>query len=66
MEQSTKLFLVLGFMFLLYITMKGNLEKYLRLLFNGTGTSNQTPSNTNSGIMLNQRGITIPSFNIGF
>lgn len=33
MEQSTKLFITLGFMFLIYITMKGNLEKYLRVLF---------------------------------
>jgi len=35
MEQSTKLFIVLGFMFLLYVTMKGNLQRYLALLFGG-------------------------------
>lgn len=38
MEQSTKLFLVLGFMFLLYVTMKGNLQRYLALLFGGSGS----------------------------
>ena len=35
MEQSTKLFLTLGFFFLLFTTLNGHLEKYLRVLFGG-------------------------------
>ena len=41
MSQSTKLFVVLGFMFIIYTTMKGNLEKYLRILFGGSPTTNK-------------------------
>lgn len=35
MSQSTKLFLVLGFLFILYTTMKGNLQRYVAILFGG-------------------------------
>jgi len=41
MEQSTKLFLVLGFMFILYTTMNGHLERYLQVVF---GSSSKSPS----------------------
>lgn len=37
MEQSTKLFLVLGFMFLIYTVLNGHFEKYLKIIF---GSSN--------------------------
>lgn len=33
MSQSTKLFIVLGFMFILFTTMNGHLEKYLKIIF---------------------------------
>lgn len=39
MSQTTKLFVVVGFMFLFYITANGHLEKYLKILFS-SGSSN--------------------------
>lgn len=39
MEQSTKLFLVLGFMFILYTTLNGHLEKYLQIIFSSKKSS---------------------------
>jgi hypothetical protein len=44
MGQSTKLFLVLGFMFVLYTTMNGHLEKYLRVVFGSSGSRVDTSS----------------------
>jgi len=42
MNQSTKMFVVIGFMFLLFITLNGHLEKYLKILFSSA------PSNSGS------------------
>jgi hypothetical protein len=39
MEQSTKLFITLGFMFLVYTTLNGHLEKYLRIMFGSCSDS---------------------------
>lgn len=45
MTQSTKLFLILGFMFIIYTTMNGHLEQYLKIIFKGKTAS---PVNINS------------------
>ena len=47
MTQSTKLFVVLGFMFIIYTTLNGHLEGYLRVLFGGKPSS-QSSNNIGS------------------
>lgn len=44
MSQSTKLFVVVGFMFILYTTMNGHLEQYLKVLFSKSGNSGGSKS----------------------
>lgn len=49
MEQSTKLFLVLGVMFIIYTTINGHLEKYLKVMFGNGGTCNSSGGGGSGG-----------------
>jgi len=51
MEQSTKLFVTLAFMFLIFTTLNGNLEKYLRIVF-GTCPAGCGKTSSSSGGLL--------------
>lgn len=46
-SQSTKLFIVLGFMFIVFTTLNGHLERYLRVVFGTAKTANDAPSAVN-------------------
>lgn len=60
MEQSTKLFLMLGFMFLIFTTLNGHLETYLRVVF-GSAKNNGIAGSA-LGKISEQTGISIPNF----
>lgn len=49
MSQTTKFFLVLGFLWIIFTTLKGTLANYLQLIFaecNGSGSNTVTPAPT--------------------
>ena len=60
MEQSTKLFLVLGFLFVVFTTRNGHLEKYLRVVF-GSNRSNGI-AHSALGSIADAAGYAIPNF----
>jgi len=43
-EQSTKLFLMLAFLFIVFTTMNGHLEKYVRIIFGSAGNNGKANS----------------------